>query len=102
MKTIFIKHKNFKDVCIELYTVLDVVQADNAQLKIVRIYGDYWNMGVNRSFRIGSKGSRALHDLTYDSFLRDWEMACYLSPKEELPCLRDINWNKMDINILKG
>lgn len=87
---LFLKHKKFKDVCIQLFNY-------NIDNSTITLYGEYWNMGVNKSHRIGEY-------IAYNTDLikleNEWEMLD--NPESStLPHLRNANWSKIDFNKLE-
>lgn len=92
-KILFIKHKKFQDVCIEVY-LLDIINNNTG----IKIYGDYWNMAFNGSFKIGHKKSKAIHEMNLENFMEEWEMFFY-KKETKIDCLRYANWVNVNNSI---
>jgi len=87
----FLKHKKFKDVCIQLYNY-------NLENSNITIYGQYWNLGTKVSHRIGEY---IAYNMDTFKLQDEWEM--WINPEPaRLPKLRDVNWFKIDFDLLKG
>ena len=85
----FLKHKKFKDVCVQLYNY-EITD------KTITLYGEYWNVGINVSHRIGEYVS---YNLSLKKFYNEWDM-CINLEKGRLPKLRNANWMVIDFELL--
>lgn len=88
---LFLKHKQFRDVCIRLYNY-------NLENSNITIYGEYWNLGINVSHRIGEY---IAHNMDVSKLKADWEMWVN-TETGRLPKLRNANWFEVDFELLKG
>lgn len=87
----FLKHKKFKDVCIQLYNY-------NLEESKITIYGEYWNLGTKMSHRIGEY---IAYNMDTSKLQDEWEMWINPEPARS-PKLRNANWFKIDFDLLKG
>jgi hypothetical protein len=79
---IFLKHKRYLDVCILAYNI----QSDGSTYTI---YGEFWNLGVNKSHRTGAT---VIQEVNPFSLRRDWQYTI-----DNTMCLRQANWQ--DVNL---
>jgi hypothetical protein len=85
----FIKHQLFKDVCVEVEYVDQTKDG-------ITIVGSWWNLGVNRSYRMPAKTSPQTFVIKKDE-ISDW-LIC--TDESSHACLRNATWKPLQFDLL--